>query len=110
MTIEAQVWLITIVDIVLIVMVSYQSFILGRLSRSSFGRLEAIAWIIWLVFRMYALRSVGITIEQSKAGGLIGDSFSFDQWIGISGNLAFILMMIFAKHRERRAIKKNWGI
>jgi hypothetical protein len=109
-TIEIQIWMITITNIVLVLVVSYQSVILGRLNRTSFGHLEAVAWILWLIFRVYSLVSLKITIEQAKVGGLIRDSFSFDQWIGISGNLIFIIIMIISKHKERKAIKRNWGV
>lgn len=110
-TIETQILLIALITIALIGIICFQVIRLGRYMKAGFGKIEVIAWIILLLYRIYGyLWGYSEQIAQAKEAGIIKDSFTFNQWVQIGGNLLFLGLIIFSKHREKRTYKIHWGV
>ena len=94
----------------LVIVLSFQSILISRILKASFGWSETAGWILLLGLRLYGILRLSGAIMKAQATGQLPSSLGRDQWIGIIGGFAFMLIMIFSKDQQRRAIKKTLGI
>lgn len=110
MDVSIQIYIISVVTMLLTIFVGWQAYRLGEIMNASFGKWEALAWVVVILYRGYGLTSLAEDVDQLKKAGYIVESLSFRQWIGIAGYFIFLCLMSYSKHLKRKRIRQNLGI